>query len=420
MLFFDFMYFIFILLASPLGIKYLFKKEYREILKHRLSPDIEKSNKKRIWIHAVSVGEVRSLKNLMRELIKEYPNHEMVLSVTTPAGFRMAKKEYPHLAVINSPVDFSFTIRRFIKKINPQILILNELELWPNWIAGTHRKKIPILLINGRVSDTAYTRYETFKFLLKPFFNKIDGFLVQAELYRERFLELGVAADKLTVCGNIKADEAFKTSDHLPPHNEIAAHLGIDGTTEPKKKIITIASSHQTDEILAIAAIKQLTDRFRFIIVPRHLDRVSELEKLLETHKVAIRTWSKNNTEARRDEVLIYDSMGYLFNILKISDIVFMGGTLERKVGGHNLYEPAALGKLIVGGPCYNNFPAIGAELVEKKVYHVINTPDELTGFLAGIKDTDLREAADTAVDCVEKRKGSIQCILTEIRRSLN
>ena len=169
MLLFDVVYLIFLLLALPIWVKFLLKKEYRKILKHRLSPGINYSKEKRIWIHAVSVGEVRSLKYLVEQLKEKYKKKEIVLSVTTPAGFECAQKEYPDIPVINAPVDFSFTIKRFIKKINPQLVVLNELEIWPNWVLITRRKNIPMLLINGRISDLAFKRYKKGLFLLKFF-----------------------------------------------------------------------------------------------------------------------------------------------------------------------------------------------------------------------------------------------------------
>lgn len=425
--FFDLLYFLASVVALPMWAKFFFKKQYRAIVKHRLTPDIRYSDKKRIWIHAVSVGEVRSLKNLIENLngkSKEKPNGnktEIVLSVTTPSGYEFAKQQYQTIKVINAPMDFSFTIKKFIKNINPQILILNELEMWPNWLTITKKKNIPILLINGRISDGAFKNYKRFKFFLKGFFNKIDRFLVQTEIHGERFRELGIPAEKITVCGNIKADEAFTAVEHLPPDRDILRELGIPGIPG-KKKILTIASSHFTDEQLLAPIIGELGDQYLFIFVPRHLTRVGEIEKLLGKHEIPFSTWSKGGGEAN-PPVLIFDRMGYLFNVLKITDIVFMGGTLEQKIGGHNLYEPAALGKVIVGGPCYNNFPAIGGELVRKGVYHVVNNADELSDFLSGVNGNngkiDFKRVELEALNAVSGKRGSLQCILKEIRLSI-
>ncbi|MCP5107826.1 MAG: hypothetical protein GY950_30845 [bacterium] len=429
MIFFDLLYILILLLTLPFWAKYLFKKEYRALLKHRLSPDISPNNKKRIWLHAVSVGEVRSLKNLVAQLKQQFKSngHEMeiVLTVTTPAGYSFAKQQYKNLSVINAPVDFTFTIKKFIKKINPQLLILNELEIWPNWILTVKRKQIPILLINGRISDNAFKRYKRSQFLLKIFFNKIDRFLVQTATYKERFQHLNIPAEKIAVCGNIKADEAFKALELLPPDEEIFKTLGIPEPAEPAapvpdkkhKKIVTVASSHLDDEQLLAPIINQSVGDFFFIIVPRHLTRVTEIGKLLEKHGVDFTTWSKRDpNKPIYKNVLIFDRMGYLFNVLKITDIVFMGGTLDAKIGGHNLYEPAVLGKLTVGGPCFNNFPDIGGELTDKGVYHVVNTSEELARFLEKSGQIDGETVKRNAAAAVSGRKGSIQFILKEIQ----
>jgi 3-deoxy-D-manno-octulosonic-acid transferase len=418
MLLFDVVYLMFLLLALPLWVKFLVKKEYRKILKRRLSPGINYSKEKRIWIHAVSVGEVRSLKCLVEQLKEKYIGKEFVLSVTTPAGYECALKEYPDIPVINAPVDFSFTIKRFIKKINPQLMILNELEIWPNWVLITRRKNIPIVLINGRISDLAFKRYKKGLFILKIFFKRIDRYLVQAELYKERFRELHIPAEKIMVCGNIKADEACKVRDSLSSKQEILEFLKIKPNG---RKIVTAASSHQRDEQLIIPIINQLGDDFLFIIVPRHLTRLEELETLLQKHQVNYSIWSKTTAaDFTAGEVLIFDKMGYLFNILKITDIVFMGGTLEQKIGGHNLYEPAVLGKFIIGGPYYNNFPDIGKELSENGVYKIVNNSNECLQILMDYKSIDWENVSKNAINAVSQRRGSIQCILKEIHHFID
>jgi len=436
MLIFDFLYFIVLLLSLPFWVSTLFKKEYREILVHRLSPAISGTTQKRLWIHAVSVGEVRSLTNLIQQLKETYKGTEIVLTVTTPSGHRCAKQLYTDITVLNAPVDFSFTIKRFIKKINPQLLILNELEIWPNWVTITHKRKIPILLINGRMSEHAFRRYKKTNFFLYHFFKKIDHYLLQAELYKERFTELKIPAEKITVCGNIKADQAFDSIERLRPKGEILDHLDV---TPGPRQIITLASSHPEDEELLIPAIPRTRDDFFYIIVPRHLDRVGEIEKQLQKQGLNYTTWSKRNKAAgninnninnnnnnklnstgktgEKKDVLLFDQMGYLYNVLKISDIVFMGGTLTSKIGGHNLYEPAALGKCIMGGPYYNNFPEIGRQLINNRVYHVIEDTPKCLEWLENWDKQDKDTIKKNAVSTVTAMRGSIQCTLKEIHR---
>lgn len=413
MLIFDLLYLIALLPTLPLWIKVLLKKEYRMLLRHRLSPGISRSKRKRIWIHAVSVGEVRSLKYLIFQLEEIYKHMEIVLSVSTPAGYMCAKEEYKTISVINAPLDFSFTIRKFLKYINPEILILNELEIWPNWIRITCKKKIPVLLINGRISERAFHKYKKGLFFFRYFFKRIEKYLVQAELYKERFLTLGIPSDKIKVCGNIKADEAINRMQYLPPGTEILSYLRI---APGGKKILTFASSHKQDEELIGPILNDLSNNYFIIIIPRHLERVDELELLLEKFNVKYSTWSKTpKNDYLREGVLIFDKMGYLFNVLHISDIVYMGGTMDPVIGGHNLYEPASLGKCIIGGPHFNNFPDIGNELLKRGVYHCVCSIDECKEYLTHSDSIDWESIHANALQAVSTRRGSIQCIIDEI-----
>jgi len=420
MLLFDFLYAVVIILSLPLWLKFLFKKEYRLILKHRLSPEIKPGNKKRIWIHAVSVGEVKSLRSLIEQLPGTY-DREVVLSVTTPSGFEFAKKEYMdiNIKIINAPLDFSFTIKTFLKKVNPAILILNELEIWPNWILKTKKTNIPILLINGRISERAFKRYKFFSFFLKHFVNRIDLCLVQAGIYKEKFAQLEIPPERIVVCGNIKADTAFDAARALPPDREIWSYLKI-GRNRNKKKVLTLASSHLSDEKVVIPIINRLRETYSVIIVPRHLNRIEEIERLLLEHKVTFARWSQAESIDIGEKTLIFDNMGYLFNILKISDIVLMGGTFESRIGGHNLYEPAFLGKLIVGGPCYNNFPDIGRELHNRGVYKIITDQNRLVELLLNTDTIDFEKVKIQAVEAVSRRRGSVDLILKEIRNLMS
>jgi 3-deoxy-D-manno-octulosonic-acid transferase len=424
MLFFDLLYIIVLLVSLPFwGFKVFFKKEYRRILIHRLSPPVSppKDGQKRVWLHAVSVGEVRSLRHLIRKLKQAFEGKhtDIILSVTTPSGYQCALEEYPDITVINAPVDFSFVIRRFIKKIKPQLLVLNELEIWPNWVTVTNRKKIPILLINGRMSQRAFKRYRLFRFFLKPFFSKIYRYLLQAEVYRERFQAVGIPPECIRICGNIKADEAYNSIEQLPLNQQILDHLKIGPAN---KKVITIASSHAGDEQLVAPIFNYWKEDYFFIIVPRHLERLESIEQLLKANQVDYDVWSRLPAGGRTAKTLIFDQMGYLFEVLKISHAVFMGGTLDPAIGGHNLYEPTALGLPVIGGPHFNNFPDIGEELVAGGVYTVVNDARQCSQALAALKNSgaDLKRTGQRAIDIVARRTGSMQCTLEEICRLSN
>ncbi len=419
---FDALYILFLLLTLPLIIRLFFKKEYRQVLKHRLTPGIVYNKPGRIWIHAVSVGEVKSVKSLVQRLSKEY-NREIVLSVTTPSGVAFAREEYRDMdvMVINAPLDFSFTIKKFINAINPGILLLNELEIWPNWILKTKQAGIPILLINGRISDSAFQKYQRFSFFFKTFMKKIDRYLVQADLYKEKFTSLGIAPGNIMVCGNIKADTAAQAAEQLPQDKEILNHLKLSlSIKEEAKPVVTFASTHRSDEEIFLPILKQLKGKYHIIIVPRHLNRLEEIENRLQENSLAYARWSNRNaadsTINLDQEIMLFDRMGYLFNILKISDIVFMGGTFDSKVGGHSLYEPAALGKIVVGGPCYNNFPDIGKEMEEDGVYHTVAGTNQLASFFKEAGNLNFQKISEKSLAVVARRRGSIDRIIKQIQ----
>ncbi len=416
MLVFDVLYFLLVLILFPVLIKTLMKSEYRRILYQRFSPAINACKHKRIWLHAVSVGEVKSLRHLIKLLNREFPGR-IVLSVTTPAGFECARSEYHDIEVINAPVDLTFVVKRFIRKINPGLLVLNELEIWPNWILMMKKSHVPVLLVNGRISDTAYKHYHRFSFFFKKFFPLISEFVLQAECYRDKFIQLGAPAEKIQVCGNIKADEAEKTSLSIPGKMEVMDFLNA-GTNG--KKVVTLASSHLADEQVVIPVIKKLERKYSFIIVPRHITRLDEIERQLTETGISYTVWSEGKYADLGRDVLVFDRIGYLVNILSISDVVLMGGTFEEKVGGHNLYEPAILGKPVAGGPFYNNFPDIGKELTERGVYRRVHDSRELADLFDHLDEYYPENIRRQAVDAVMKRKGSTECILDRIRCLIN
>jgi 3-deoxy-D-manno-octulosonic-acid transferase len=411
----DLLYALLLLLSWPFWLKYILRGSYRRLLKNRLSPQLDARLEKTIWIHAVSVGEVRSLKSLIAALGEK--GERIILSVTTPAGFDFARAEYPGLTVIHAPLDISFAVKRFINRINPKLVIFNELEIWPNWISLLHRRRIPMLLINGRISAAAFKRYHMFRFILRPFFQRIDRYLVQNELYRQRFLRLQIPAEKITICGNIKADEAEISARKIPPQSEVRAHLRLPATWA--RKIVVLASSHESDEKVFLPAITSSCHDYFFIIVPRHVQRAPAIAAQLLRAGVKPALYSRPQGDATEVQTLIYDYMGYLLPIMSIADIVFMGGTFDAKIGGHNLYEPAALGKMIVGGPQYDNFPDIGRELEESGVYRRLNNSEEWLEFLKNYSGCDWKQSADIARNVLAIRKGSLACSLEQIQSYL-
>lgn len=409
----DLLYFLLLLVGWPFWLKHLLNPAYRPLLKDRLRPRAELAGMAPIWIHAVSVGEVRSLKTLVAAL--QAAGRPVALSVTTPAGFAFARETFPGLPVFLAPLDFSFVVRRFVARLQPRLMVFNELELWPNWIALLRRRRVPILLINGRITPAALRRYRLFAFILRPFFRGLDRCLVQNDLYRGRFLQLGVEAGRIAVCGNIKADEAEAGLADIPPAGEVRRRLGL----AEARPLAVLASSHAEDEEVFIPAIPARAGDFQFVIVPRHVGRAAAICARLEREGVAHALFSRLQPGAAPPTALVYDRMGFLFPILSAADVVFMGGTFAAKTGGHNLYEPAALGKVIAGGPHTENFPDIGRELRERGAYRQLGGSREWGAFLQEFSGLDRGRIAAAARAAVAARKGSVACTLKHIESLL-
>lgn len=416
MLILDLLYFILLIFSFPFWIHYLFKADYRKHFRMRIIPRFKTNGEKSVWIHAVSVGEVKSLKGLIQTLVQAQSKN-VILSVSTPSGFAFAVKELESVAVIPAPFDASFIVRRFIKIIRPEIVIFNELELWPNWLLLLHRRRIPIVLINGRISEKAFKWYSFFSFFIGRFISRIDLLVVQSELYRDRFLRLKISGEKIVICGNIKADEAFNNLQSLPHEEEILARLRLNRTG---KKVLTLASSHPADEKILIEALGRLPADYFVILVPRHPSRAGEIARQLEKRAIPFRIFSKPQPVTADPQVMIFDEIGYLFPILSISEIVMMGGTYQRKIGGHNLYEPAVLGKIVVGGGFYQNFSDIGQALLQSGAYRRVNTAGELIDFLSHLDRIDAVRAGENACREVLDRRGSVPCALRHIQKFLS
>jgi 3-deoxy-D-manno-octulosonic-acid transferase len=412
MLIYDLIYFFIILVSIPIWIRALFKKNYRDILLKRISPSFPVSKNDSIWVHAVSVGEVRSLEMLLSELEKNHKN--IYLSVTTPSGYEYALSKYNSINVINAPFDLSFIVKKFIKKIKPKMLILNELEIWPNWIHILNREGIKIILINGRISQKAFKMYSFFRPVLSRIFKKIDLYLIQSKFYLDKFLHLKINEDRIRICGNIKADQAETYLKRVLTQDQVFTRLKI---TTPKKQIIVAASTHIEDELVLIPALKNLLMKYSLILVPRHPDRSNLISEELNRAGFPNLKWSDGRTTDIDSKILIFDEIGYLFSILSIADIVIMGGTLSKNIGGHNFYEPLALKKPVLGGPFYNNFPDIGSELEKSGLYRVYQNSTQLNEILDDFEITD--NMIEIFQKIFDERKGTVACTMKEIKRLL-
>lgn len=305
-----------------------------------------------IWVHAVSVGEALAVKGLIAGLRKAYPDKKFVITTVTQTGNKIVKSfaEAGDL-VTYLPFDFSFTVSKFLKAVKPSIVVIAETELWPNLILSLARKKIPVVIVNGRISDKSLRGYCLMSFLLKPVFNKVNLFCVQSPQDKDRLLRMGVSGEKVRVTGNMKFDIlSIPKDDLLPERIKLTAN----------DKFLVAGSTHPGEEIIILNAYKDLLNKFpglKLLIAPRHPERAGEIEKIVSgcgfiPLKVSSLTKGAN-VEAR--QVYILDTIGELLSFYRIADIVFVGGSLIKK-GGHNIIEPANFSKPIITGKYLFNF----------------------------------------------------------------
>jgi 3-deoxy-D-manno-octulosonic-acid transferase len=329
----------------------------------------------------VSVGEVNLLAPLLCEIRGRRPDWECVISATSLTGFTLARKKYADCTVFYCPLDFSWAVRRAMKRIRPDCLVLAELELWPNLILAARRSGARVAIINGRLSDRSYRGYRRFGRLLRPLVARLDVVAAQNKEFAERFRALGCRSDAVHVTGSIKFDGA--QTDRA---NQATLELRRLGGFADSDVVFLAGSTQQPEEALALATYKHLRSahpRLRLVLVPRHPERFDEVASLLAASGLAWQRRSRLNVEGARPEarVLLVDTVGELGAWWGTADIAFVGGSLHKR-GGQNMIEPAAYGACVSFGPNTRNFRDIVAQLLSADAAMVVTSGDELTAFV--------------------------------------
>jgi len=361
---------------------------------------------KPIWIHAVSVGEVMALRNLVRELRIAYPDKRFFISTVTPTGNKIAKgiaKETDFVSYF--PLDLSFIVRGVVDKVKPSLFIIMETEIWPNLISCLYRKKIPVVLVNGRLSDRSFKGYRCIKFLLKPLLNKINLFCVQTKMDAERLLRLGVLENRIKITGNMKFDNADYSDKKIASFADKYKTLL---ELKQEDKLWVAGSTHPGEEEIILDVYKKLLSEFpqlKLLIAPRHPQRASLIEKIVSGfgfQSVFISNLHLTPNTCNLKPIFILDVMGELLYFYNIASIVFVGGSLIKK-GGHNILEPAGLGKPVIFGPYMFNFRDIARLFLENKACVLAHNREELFLNLKDLlrnpgKSAELSERAKTII----------------------
>jgi len=380
------------------------------------TPKLE-SDKRPIWVHAVSVGETLAVAPLIKQLKIEHPDTEIVLTTTTPTGAEQAAKLGKLVKHRYMPLDFPFAVKGFIKAIKPYKMVIMETELWPNTLYTVAKNDIPISVINARLSERSYQRYSK----VQPIFNllskNIEQLLCQYKDDAERFVKLGVDSNKVTVTGSIKFDIRIDPT-HIEHGNRLREQLGKD------RPVWIAASTHIGEDEQVLAAHREIlknTPNALLILVPRHPERFNSVFELCQAEGLSVqrRTNSKEK-KLQNTEVYLADTMGEMLALIQAADICFMGGSLiGNKVGGHNVLEPAALAKPVLSGPSYYNFTEIVHKLLANKAIIITNSSMAISKtILELLSDREkLSHQGKLSKQCVNDNKGALVSTLNLITK---
>ena len=361
----------------------------------------------RVWVHAVSVGEVMIAMKLIRAMRLEDPSSSFVLSTTTSTGFKLAARaKSPWLEPVYNPLDFYFTARRAVKAIRPKMLILVEAEVWPNIVCEARAAGARVALVNARLSPRSERRFRAARWITAPVFNQLDVLCLQEPEDIERWVSLGVDRKRLVVTGSIKFDESGKDSGTRKDFQPVLSALGV----EAGAPVLLAGSTFEGEEVLIAGVFLELRKQFPnlfLIIVPRHFERAAGVAAQLEKSEfhVALRT---RPPAPGKTDLLLVDTTGELRDWFACATVVFMGKSLCAK-GGQNPAEPVAAGVPVIFGPHMQNFSTLSRQFLRHRGAIEISDAGTLREAVARLlMDPGLRtEMAANARKCLEVHQGA-------------
>ncbi|MBR9924770.1 lipid IV(A) 3-deoxy-D-manno-octulosonic acid transferase [Vreelandella venusta] len=339
----------------------------------------------RIWLHCASVGEVRAARPLIEGLLARYPQHSLLLTTMTATGAHQAQAligeqiepDQVRLAHCFLPLDFPGAAKRFITRVQPTLAILFETELWPNLLHACHQQAVPVAVVNGRLSPRAFARYQRLRSLMASALANVTWLAAKSAQDAERFQALGCRAAVTHVVGSLKfevpsQEKALKESEYLLQ-------------VWDARPVWVAGSTRDGEEVLLLEAHRQLLKRFPtalLVLVPRHPQRFDEVAKLCAQEGWALSRRSQQQAVTPQTQVYLGDTLGELATLYAAGHVAYVGGSLV-PLGGHNVVEPAALGKPVLCGPSLDNFSDVAEPLLAAGALSVVETPDALADALA-------------------------------------
>lgn len=397
----DFVLLLALILGSPFFIfKMITAGKYRRGLAQRFGAVPDLRDREVIWVHAVSVGELRLSEPFVAGLRKQYPDHTIAISHVTRTGEEVAAMLYPDLPCFYFPLDFSYAVGRTLRRIDPALIVLVELELWPNFLLTAGKRDTPIVLANGRISKRSSEGYAKHSWLFKGAFASLTRVAVQDETYARRmtalFDKMKLPTERISIAGNMKFEaspistddasrEAFRRLFGIADHEL----LFVAGSTHP--------GEHEHFPVL-YKVWRETGLKIRMVIVPRHPERRDAVRQAFGDHHVVLverSTLTENKPlpsagDANVPPVVLLDTMGELGKLYHAADIVFVGGSLIPH-GGQNMLEPAAVGVPVLFGPHTENFKTIVKDLFRNDAALEVDSLDQLEATVRDLADDPKR-----------------------------
>lgn len=346
-----------LVLSAPVwGWRMLRQGRYREGLRARMGEVPARllafvAGKPVVWVHCVSVGETLAAVRLIAELETALPGYAVVISTTTPTGQRVARERFGVDRVFFFPLDFAFAVRAYLRVLQPKLLVLMESELWPRVLVECKRARVPVAVVNARVSDRSLPRYMRLRILWKPLLEKVSLLLAQSDEDVQRWRLIGAPESVVRSMGNLKFD--IRAAEETPLTRLVRQHLP-DGA-----KVLVCGSTHDGEESLLLDCWKTLPVAERvMVLAPRHPERSTAVEQLITERglrAIRLTVWRMEPSPILGSDVLLVDTVGELSSLYALASVAYVGGSLIPH-GGQNPLEPARMGVPVVMGGSYQNF----------------------------------------------------------------
>lgn len=368
-----------------------------------------------VMIHAVSLGEMNATRELVRQLSEQRPDLRFAVSTTTDTGYARGQEIYKNdarVSLLRFPLDFSSAVCRVLDAIRPAVVVLMELEVWPNFMRQCGKRRIPVMVVNGRLTEGSYRRYLKARFVTRPMFSRLSAACVQDDCYAERFRQLGVPADRVTVTGTMKFDTA-QVADTITGADELAAAVGL----EAGHPVWVCGSTGPGEEAIILPIYRELLlqcPSLRLVIVPRKPERFDEVAGLITAEGFALVRRSRPGqvTPGDGSPVILGDTMGELRKFYSLATVVFVGRTLVDlgdKQHGSDMIEPAGVARPVIVGPFTTNFAEVMNCFVAAGAMIVVRSEDELRQATARLlaDPVEARRLGQAAQQVVKTGKGA-------------